>query len=401
MRMAYKSLNIREVESYLRDIDFFKQHENFHTEEIGDGNLNLVFRVSSESGKSAILKQALPYLKVFGDKWPLSLERNKLEAEALKIQNKLAPGLVPKVYRVDEELALTIMEDLSKLEIMRLGTIKMKKYPKFSDHISTFLANMIFYTSDFFMDPLEKKKLVIKFTNPDICKITEDLIFTEPYYDCPRNKVNPALRPYLESKFWKREYLWHEASKLKYNFLTRAESLIHGDLHTGSIFISETETKVFDAEFAYFGPSAFDPGLLIGNILINYVSWDGKDQPLEVIRNYRTYLLNTIEGIYEEFIRKFTEKHKEEVRDVSFRNICYLDTHLKEFFWDMIGYAATVMIRRMHGLAHNIDVDGIEDLKRRSEVQISVLELATSLMMSRYRFKSIRDVTYYIKSFIF
>jgi 5-methylthioribose kinase len=399
--MAYKSLNITEAEKYVRNKEFFKQHESLRSEEIGDGNLNLIFRVSSTSGKSVIIKQALPYLKIFGDKWPLSLERNKLEAEALKIQNQLAPGLEPEVYCVDKELALTIMEDLSRLEVMRLGTIKMKKYPKFVDHISTFLANMIFYTSDFFMNPLEKKKLIKKFINPDLCKITEDLIFTEPYYDCPRNNVNPALRPYLESKFWKREYLWHETSKLKYNFLTRAESLIHGDLHTGSIFASETETKVFDTEFAYFGPSAFDPGLLIGNILINYVSWNGKDQPLEAIRDYRTYLLNTIEGIYEEFIRKFTEKHKEEVRDISFKNMRYLETYLEEFFLDMIGYAAIVMIRRMHGLAHNIDVDGIEDLKRRSEVQISVLELATSLMMSRYRFKSIRDVTSYIKSIIF
>lgn len=399
--MAYKSLNITGIESYIRDIVFFERHESFHTEEIGDGNLNLVFRVSNRSGKSAIIKQALPYLKVFGDKWPLRLERNKLEAEAIKIQNKLAPGLVPKVYFVDEELALTIMEDLSRLEIMRLGTIKMKKYPKFTDHISTFLANMMFYTSDFFVDCIKKKNLVNKFMNPDICKITEDLIFTDPYYNCPRNNVNPALRPYLESKFWKREYLWREASKLKYNFLTHAESLIHGDLHTGSIFVSETETKVFDAEFAYFGPSAFDPGLLIGNILINYVSWNGKDQPLKAIRDYRTYLLNTIEGIYEEFIRKFTEKYKKEVKDISFRNMRYLETYLEEFFLDMIGYAATVMIRRMHGLAHNIDIDGIEDLKRRSEVQIFVLELATSLMMSRYRFESIRDVTSYIKSIIF
>lgn len=399
--MVYKSLTITEVEKYVRNREFFKQHENLRSEEIGDGNINLVFRVSNASGKSVIIKQALPYLRICGDNWPLRLERNGLEAEAIKIQNRLAPGLEPEVYFVDEKFALTIMEDLSRLEVMRLGTIKMKKYPKFVDHISTFLANMIFYTSDFFMDPLEKKKLVKKFTNPDICKITEDLIFTEPYYDCPRNNVNPALRPYLESKFWKREFLWREASKLKYKFLTHAESLIHGDLHTGSIFVSKTETKVFDAEFAYFGPSAFDPGLLIGNILINYISWDGKEQPLELIQDYRTYLLNTIEGIYEEFIRKFTEKYKEEVRDISFKNMGYFEAYLKEFFLDMIGYAAIVMIRRTHGLAHNIDVDGIEDLKRRSEVQISILELATSLMMSRYRFDSIRDITSYIKSIIF
>ena len=125
------------------------------------------------------------------------------------------------------------------------------------------------------------------------------------------------------------------------------------------------------------------------------------EHQLGTFRDYHIYLLNTIEGICEEFIIKFIERYKKEVRDISFKNMRYLETYLKEFFWDMIGYAATVMIRRMYGLAHNIDVDGIEDLKRRSEVQISVLELATSLMMSRYKFTSIRDVTLYVKSIIF
>ena len=65
----------------------------------------------------------------------------------------------------------------------------------------------IFYTSDISMKPDEKKWMVSKFINPDLCKITEDLIFTEPYYDEKRNSVNPALRPYLEKVFWKKKAL--------------------------------------------------------------------------------------------------------------------------------------------------------------------------------------------------
>ena len=49
------------------------------------------------------------------------------------------------------------------------------------------------------------------------------------------------------------------------------------------------------------------------------------------------------------------------------------------------GYAAVVMIRRMHGLAHNVDVDEIEDLNRRKEVRVLVLELAEELMIGRDR----------------
>lgn len=37
--------------------------------EVGDGNLNLVFIVKSEQG-SVIVKQALPYVRLVGDSWP-------------------------------------------------------------------------------------------------------------------------------------------------------------------------------------------------------------------------------------------------------------------------------------------------------------------------------------------
>ena len=39
-----------------------------------------------------------------------------------------------------------------------------------------------------------------------------------------------------------------EVAKLKFDFMTHAQALIHGDLHTGSIFIKEDSTKVIDAD---------------------------------------------------------------------------------------------------------------------------------------------------------
>ncbi|MFA7746590.1 phosphotransferase, partial [Salinicoccus roseus] len=71
------------------------------------------------------------------------------------------------------------------------------------------------------------------------------------------------------------------ADELKAIFLNSAETLVHGDLHTGSIFADEHETKVIDPEFAYFGPIGFDIGQFIANLLLNALSRDGDDrQPL-------------------------------------------------------------------------------------------------------------------------
>lgn len=43
--------------------------------EIGDGNLNLVFRLVDEDGQSLIVKQALPYVRMVGEGWPMTPTR--------------------------------------------------------------------------------------------------------------------------------------------------------------------------------------------------------------------------------------------------------------------------------------------------------------------------------------
>lgn len=379
---------------YLKGKELFPRSASLVVREIGDGNINMVFQVRQEgNGKSVILKQALPYVRCVGDTWPLSTDRIRIEADAMELQERYAPGLVPELYHRDRNKSLIVMEDLSHLGVMRQGMIRMKRYPDFAEHISTFMANLLFYTCDLAMQPADKKALVAQFINPDLCKITEDLIFTDPYYDAGRNSINPALRPYLEKVFWKKSGLRLEASKLKYRFLTEAQSLIHGDLHTGSIFAGERETRVFDSEFAFVGPTAFDPGLLIGELFINYISWSGKPQPPDAISDYRAHLRGMINSTYQRFEAKFLSNWDSGASDVIAGVPGYQQTYMRNLLVDAIGYAGLVMIRRMHGLAHNIDVDGIEDDETRRDVQIMVLEMAEELMMNREAFTNIAEVT--------
>ena len=41
--------------------------------EVGDGNLNLVFIVEGPAG-GVVVKQALPYVRLVGESWPLPLD---------------------------------------------------------------------------------------------------------------------------------------------------------------------------------------------------------------------------------------------------------------------------------------------------------------------------------------
>ena len=56
--------------------------------EVGDGNLNLVFIVTGETG-AVIVKQALPYVRLVGESWPLPLSRgSKKSALPMKRLNR-------------------------------------------------------------------------------------------------------------------------------------------------------------------------------------------------------------------------------------------------------------------------------------------------------------------------
>lgn len=154
---VYEPLTEQGAISLAVRLGLFREGAPLVCREIGDGNLNLVFRiVDKEAKKGIIIKQALPYAKVVGESWPLTLKRAVIESNALRTFAGYAPQYVPKVYYSDESLAITVMEDLSRLQIARKGLIEGKTYPLLSQHIGEFIAKTLFYTSDFGMNQQEK-----------------------------------------------------------------------------------------------------------------------------------------------------------------------------------------------------------------------------------------------------
>ena len=106
----YKALDTDTLPARLGGIDAVtsrvgKDPSSWSVEEVGDGNLNLVFIVTGPSG-AVIVKQALPYVRLVGDSWPLPLTRAFYEYHALTRQAARDPGRVPEgatVLVVDDE----------------------------------------------------------------------------------------------------------------------------------------------------------------------------------------------------------------------------------------------------------------------------------------------------------
>lgn len=415
---GYRALNEATLAGYLAGLPKIAARlgdgpAQWRITEVGDGNLNLVFIVEGPLGDVCV-KQALPYVRLVGDSWPLPLERAFFEHEATVIQSRQVGGLVPAIYHYEPELFLIVMERLSPHVIMRRGMIDGTIYPGFVEHIVEYTAKSLYFTSDLALPAAEKKALVALFAgNTALCRITEDLIFTDPYRIAPLNRwtspelddIAAAIRADLELK--------RAVSHLKYKFLNRGEALLHGDLHTGSIMVTQSDTRVIDAEFAFFGPIGFDVGKLIGNLLLCYFSQAGHEREPGGRDAYREWLLSVIERFWNGFEKRFLELWQAnrtgdayppdlfedaeggaEAREAGLRSLVQAQhVFMRALFEDALGYAGSSMIRRVLGLAHNIDLELIEDRGVRADCERRTLLFAADLIKQARHIPDIEAVT--------
>jgi 5-methylthioribose kinase len=407
--MAYQPLDINTSIDYVRNRPALKSilppQGKLVAEEVGDGNLNLVFIIENQLNPehSAVLKQALPYLRVAGDSWPLTRERMRFETQALLKHNELAPGLVPKVYDYDEEMSLVVMEYLGQHEIMRKPLVARKQFPLFTDHITTFLANTLFFTSDLFLTGVEKKELQAKFINPHLCKIQEDFVFTNPYMDSPENKWNPEIDGEVQA-VRKNAELKIALAEMKKSYMTNGQALIHSDLHTGSIMLNEHDTRVIDPEFAFYGPMGFDVGAVLENLVLNYLSHYAHTPDFEQRTRYQDYLLDMVCNVWNEFARKFENLWKENNRGELVPNkywdfpggetafAKYRERYIQSVFHDTVGHGGAKMLRRMMGIVSIWDITSIEDLKKRAVCERLAIQIGSRWVLEHRQINSIEEM---------
>ncbi|CAN5140569.1 S-methyl-5-thioribose kinase [soil metagenome] len=379
--------------------------EQWRIEEVGDGNLNLVFIVRGPEGGLAV-KQALPYVRLVGESWPLPLSRAHYEHMALSEQARLCPGLTPAIRHYDEIAALIAMELLEPHIIMRKGMIAATEYPRFADDITTFMARTLYFTSDLALSAEKKKAMIGAFSgNTALCKITEDLIFTDPYRVAEGNRWTSPQLDAIAAEFRGDHDLKVAVSRLKIKFLCHAEAMIHGDLHTGSVMLTREDTRVIDPEFAFMGPMGFDVGAVIANFLISYFSQSGHEERPGGREEYRSWILRTTEEIWTGFREKFVALWREHPTGDAFPPSLFADAagagalarareaYMDALFADTLGFAGAKMIRRVLGLAHNIDLDWIKDQDVRARCETRALRLGRDLMVNAAKYRSIADVT--------
>lgn len=195
-----------------------------------------------------------------------------------------------------------------------------------------------------------------QFTNPDLCDITEKLVFTDPFFDSGTNDFEEELREAAEA-LWADLEVQAKAAELKRIFLTSAETLVHGDLHTGSIFASETETKIIDPEFAFYGPFGFDIGHFIANLFLN--AWSRENE------HDQQHLFDHVINVWATFKEVFAKAWKEDSIEAFSVSDSFLETTFDRILKEATGFAGCELVRRTIGLAHAADLDAIPSPSKR------------------------------------
>jgi 5-methylthioribose kinase len=406
---AYRMLDQHSLLAFVADLNNVRallggRPEDWQVREVGDGNLNLVFIVEGEHG-SVCLKQALPYVRAAGPSWPMSLDRAFFENAYYLAVVPYVGERIPQVYHYDPVLYCTIMERLSPHIILRHGLIAGRRYPNLALHMGEYVARACFFTSDL-AQPFERKmdRIAQFAANKALVRITVDLIFTDPYLLSERNRHTSPQLDAIASDVRHDGPLKVAAARLGEKFLNYAQALIHGDLHSGSVMVTDNDTRVIDPEFAFYGPIGFDLGAFFGNLLLSWYSQPGHATPDDDRIAYQAWLLEQARIFWETFRRRFLALWAEHATGDVFPAAMFAspedfaalqaarNVYLDSIFSDMLGFGACKMIRRILGFAHVIDFDSIPDAARRGRCEANALALARLMLTHPGQFLSIDAV---------
>lgn len=381
----YFDLNLEDAKQYVVDhTNFFGDGKasDLNIKEVSDGNINHVYRVD-DGKKSLILKQTGKTIRTSGN--PLDQHRGHIEDRTLEIQRKLSGGQVPEVYDYNETMHVILMENVAAFKNLRYELKREHIFPKFSDQISSFMTNVLLPTTDLVMDRIEKKKMVKDFVNVGPCDITEKLVLTEPYYNyLGRNVFDGKIKPFVEQNLYNNSPLKVEVGKLRNNFMNNAQALLHGDLHSGSIFINESDVRVFDSEFAFYGPMGYDIGNVVGNLVFPYVvqkaylEKQGKGN-----KEFIAWLRKTIAEVFDMTFSKMSKKYDEIVKFPFYKERGFKNAYLRSVENDTLGYAGTEIIRRTVGDSKVLEITDIEDQALQNLVMEIFVKVGSNLIMNR------------------
>jgi 5-methylthioribose kinase len=188
-------------------------------------------------------------------------------------------------------------------------------------------------------------------------------VFSEPYVDHEHNGWLPANDDDVRDLRADRVFV-REIGLAKQRFQEDHQSLVHGDLHTGSVFVRASadgtggSVRAFDSEFGTYAPTGFDLGAVWANLIIAAARAAvlGREHDAEQLLAAPVQMIAAFEA---EYTRRWPDRidprvYSDDVLAVTLRRIRS----------DAAMFAAAKAVRRIVGFSKVADIETLPERER-------------------------------------
>lgn len=224
----------------------------------GEGNMNVVLRIKTNQ-RSLILKQSRPYVEKYKQ---IAAPINRIAAEHdfyKAIQGNALDAHIPKILGYDDAEHILLLEDLGDCEDM-IALYKRRKIDPKELRQLIFILGLIHRTAVSKDFP----------ENLDMRRLNHQHIFELPFMEdngFSLDDIQPGLQAL--SKRYKRDVeLKTIIKKIGTRYLTKGDTLIHGDYYPGSWMTKDNDLFVIDPEFGFVGFVEFDLGVMAAHLIM-------------------------------------------------------------------------------------------------------------------------------------
>lgn len=255
-----EQISFSSLEAYMVSQGWWAKDEHISKiSKAGEGNMNVVLRITTNQ-RSFVLKQSRPFVQKYQD-IPAPLDRITVEQkfyEAIKENKDLQPH-IPKIIGFDPKSHLLMMEDLGNCDDM--GFLYAKRVID-DTHLKKLIS--ILKTIHTTEAPLDFPE------NREMRQLNHQHVFVLPFLESNGFSLD-AIQPGLQtlSMPYKRDTELKAAiSRIGERYLSKGNTLLHGDYYPGSWMTNNQNLYVIDPEFSFIGYAEFDIGVMVAHCIL-------------------------------------------------------------------------------------------------------------------------------------
>ena len=374
--------------------------ENVRVEELSDGNINYLFRIiNKETRESVVIKIADSVTRVKPD-GTVSPKRNFLEQGILQwfrhnievVPDNVPTLKVPEIISCNNAKHYFLMEDIVPSITLRQALMEGVMPKSLGERFATFIAT----TQIPNVGLIKRSELPydMESYNDDLIKITEELVFKAPFFDEKgRNVYTKGNEEFLHNEINNDKRLRYISAKMLNKFKTYKQSLIHGDLHTGSVLVKFDGKKVvgklsnnmdmfvIDSEFSSSAPIAYDVGNVVAHLLFADIYTMYKPNILAKRRtDFHSYITEEIDDFMDCFRQFSFNILRGEIKNPIYKNTRFVKKYVEDIIDDSWKFAGLEIIRRVVGSSKVPELDEITNTELKIRVEKMMINIAKELI---------------------